>query len=259
MPGEEPVLYEPAGALAWLRLNRPEVLNAISPEAVDEFDRCLDAAAADPDVRLVAITGEGRGFSSGADIHVMDGATPREFMAFVDRMNEVWLRIRSFPKPVVAALNGVTVGAGFELALVCDVRYATRGALIGSKESHINQPMTNGSTFLLPRLVGEGWAKQICLTGELLPAEDALRIGLVTRVFDDRPALSAAVEALADEVATGGPLAVSLIKRCLNETDSLHASVIMENEAATKCFVSEDQKEGLRAFLEKRAPRWTGR
>lgn len=114
-------------------------------------------------------------------------------MAFLDQMNAVWLRVRAYPKPVVAALNGVTVGAGFELALL-----------------------------------------------------------------EDAAALADAVRALADEIALGGPRAVALIKRCLNETGSLATSVVIENEAATKCFVSPDQQEGLRAFLEKRSPRWTG-
>lgn len=253
------VTQELAGGLLWLRLSRPEVLNAISPEVVAGIAAGLDRAERDPAIRLVAITGEGRAFSAGADIHVLDNATPREFMAFLDHMNAVWLRLRSLPKPVVAAINGVCVGAGFELALLCDLRFAVRNARIGSKESHVNQPMTNGSTFLLPRLIGEGWAKQICLTGELLEADEAYRIGLVTRLADDRAGLEAAVQALASEIDRGGPLAVALIKRCLNETAGLATSVIEENEAATKCFVSDDQTEGFRAFLEKRPPRWTGR
>ena len=259
MDDYSPVLYEKAGPLVWLRLNRPEVLNAVDQAIVDGLASGLDRADADADVRLIAMTGEGRGFSSGADIHFMDGATPLAFMAFLDRLNAVWLRVRTSPKPVVAALNGVTVGAGFELALLCDFRYAVRGARIGSKEIHINQPMTNGSTFLLPRLIGEGRAKQLCLTGALILAEEALEMGLITHLAEDRAALEEAVRKLADEIALGGPQAVSLIKRCLNETGSLATSVVIENEAATKCFVSADQMEGLRAFLEKRPPRWTGR
>ena len=259
MDDYRPVLYEKAGPLVWLRLNRPEALNAVDQTIVDGLASGLDQAEADPDVRVIAVTGVGRGFSSGADIHLMDGATPQSFMAFLDRLNAVWLRVRTSPKPVIAALNGVTVGAGFELALLCDFRYAVRGARIGSKEIHINQPMTNGSTFLLPRLIGDGQAKQLCLTGALIPAEEALEMGLITQLADDRAALEEAVGRLAEEFALGGPQAVSLIKRCLNETGSLTTSIVIENEAATKCFVSADQKEGLRAFLEKRSPRWTGR
>ncbi len=122
MDPDSPVLFEKAGSLVWLRLNRPESLNAVDPAMVAALAEGLDWAERDPEVRLVAMTGQGRAFCAGADIHVLDGATPREFLAFLDRMNEVWLRVRAFPKPVLAALNGVTVGAGFELALLCDFR-----------------------------------------------------------------------------------------------------------------------------------------
>jgi enoyl-CoA hydratase len=208
----------------------------------------------------LVITGAGRGFCAGADIRVLDNATLEHFRAFLDELTTTWSFIRTFPKPTIAAINGVVVGAGFELTLVCDFRLASTTARIGSSEVRINQPMTNASTYLLARLIGEAKAKEIGMTGDILSAEEAIRVGLVNTLVEPA-ALNRAVEELVQKLASRGPIAVSQIKQCFARSRDVNidTALLVENEAATTCFVSEDQKEGLRAFLEKREPKWAGK
>jgi enoyl-CoA hydratase len=254
------LLYETRNQTAWVTLNRPRVLNALTLEMLASLERAFEAASEDPNVRAAVVTGAGRGFCSGADIHVMQGASLESFRAFLLPFTELCSRIRDFRKPTVAAINGVVVGGGFELALVCDFRIAARSASLGSHEVNINQPMTNASTYLLPRLIGEGRAKALGMTGEIIDAEEAMRIGLVTSVIEDHE-LVAATEKLVTKLVSVGPVAVASVKQCFARSRDVEVetAVMLENEAATKCFVSADQQEGLRAFLDKRPPRWSGR
>jgi enoyl-CoA hydratase len=254
------LLFETRNQAAWITLNRPRVLNALTPGMLAGLRQTFEAAQEDRDVRAVVISGAGRGFCAGADIHVMEGATLEAFRAFLLPFAELCSLIRDFPKPTIAAVNGVAVGGGFELALVCDFRIATRSATLGSHEVNINQPMTNASTYLLPRLIGEGRAKLLGMTGEIIEADEAARIGLVTSVAEDHY-LMAAVEKLVATIVGVGPVAVSSVKQCINRSRDVDVdtAVMLENDAAMQCFVSEDQQEGLRASLEKRTPRWSGR
>ena len=154
----------------------------------------------------------------------------------------------------------MVVGGGFEITLLCDFRIASTSARLGSAEVNINQPMTNGATYLLPRLIGETKAKELGMTGDLIDAEEAVRIGLINTAVDDAE-LERTVTEWVDKLVSRGPIAVSLVKRCFarsREVD-IDTAVMMESDAATECFISADQQEGLRAFLEKRAPRWSGK
>src|SRR5271170_513652 len=172
------LVYETRNQAAWITLNRPRVLNALSSDMLASLRSAFETAGEDRDVRAVVITGAGRGFCAGADIHVMDNASLESFRAFLLPFTQLCTFIRNFPKPTIAAINGVAVGGGFELTLVCDFRIAARSATIGSHEVNINQPMTNGSTYLLARLVGEGRAKWLGMTGEIIGAQQAETIGL---------------------------------------------------------------------------------
>jgi len=251
--------YETSNQAAWITLNRPRLLNALSAEMLTSIREAFEAAADDKDVRAVVMTGAGRGFCAGADIHVMDNASLESFRAFLLPFTELCTMIRDFSKPTIAAINGVAVGGGFELTLVCDFRIAARSATIGSHEVNINQPMTNGSTYLLPRLIGEGRAKWLGMTGEIISAEEAERIGLVNSTVEDHR-LTSAVEELVANFVSVGPIAVAHVKQCFARSRDvdIDTAVMFENEAATACFVSADQQEGLRAFLEKRKPHWSG-
>ena len=253
------LVYETRNQAAWITLNRPRLLNALSGDMLASLGRAYEAAADDHDVRAVVMTGAGRGFCAGADIHIMDNASLDGFRAFLLPFTQLCTLIRNFPKPTIAAINGVAVGGGFELTLVCDFRVAARSTTIGSHEVNINQPMTNGSTYLLPRLIGEGRAKLLGMTGESIGAEEAERIGLVNSTVDDKR-LPSAVEELVAKLVAVGPIAVARVKECFARSRDVDVdtAVMFENEAATRCFVSADQQEGLRAFLEKRKPRWSG-
>ena len=150
-----------------------QALNAITPEMIRSLRAAAEDALTDNKVRALVITGAGRGFCAGADIRVLDNANLEQFRAFLNELTTVWSFIRTFSKPTIAAINGVVVGAGFELTLVCDFRLAAKTARLGSAEVRINQPMTDGSTYLLPRLIGEAKAKEIGMTGDILGAEEA--------------------------------------------------------------------------------------
>jgi enoyl-CoA hydratase len=254
------LVYETRNQAAWITLNRPRVLNALSSDMLASLRRAFEAAGEDRDVRAIVMTGAGRGFCAGADIHVMDNASLESFRAFLLPFTQLCTFIRSFPKPTIAAINGVAVGGGFELTLVCDFRIAAGSATIGSHEVNINQPMTNGSTYLLARLVGEGKAKWLGMTGEIIGAQQAETIGLVNSVAEDQR-LTSTVEELVTKLVSVGPVAVACVKECFARSRDvdIDTAVMFENEAATRCFSSADQQEGLQAFLEKRAPRWSGR
>jgi enoyl-CoA hydratase len=254
------LVYETRNQAAWITLNRPRVLNALSAEMLASIRRAYETAGEDRDVRAVVMTGAGRGFCAGADIHVMDNASLESFRAFLLPFTQLCTLIRTFPKPTIAAINGVAVGGGFELTLVCDFRIAAHSATIGSHEVNINQPMTNGSTYLLPRLIGEGRAKLLGMTGEIIGARQAEAIGLVNSVVEDQR-LTSAVEELVAKLVSVGPIAVACVKECFARSRDvdIDTAVMFENEAATRCFTSADQQEGLQAFLEKRGPRWLGK
>jgi enoyl-CoA hydratase len=254
------LLYVKQEHVAWVTLNRPNVLNALTPEMVRSLRLACEDARDDENIRVVILTGAGRAFCAGADIRVMDNAGLEGFRNFIALLANVWSFIRTLPKPTIAAINGVVVGGGFELTLVCDFRIAARSARIGSAEVNINQPMTNGSTYLLPRLIGEGRAKELGMTGDLIDADQAERIGLVNSVVEPGE-LASKAEELAKKLISRGPIAVSLVKKCFarNRDVDIDTAIMVENEAATDCFVSADQKEGLQAFLQKREPKWSGK
>ena len=253
------ILYEKRGQAAWITLNRPTVLNALSPTLVRSLKHACHHAQEDTQVRVVVFTGAGRGFCAGADISVMEQTSLDDFRTFLHELAATWALIRSLPKPTIAAINGVVVGAGFELTLVCDFRIAASTARIGSAEVNINQPMTNGATYILPRLIGETKAKELGMTGDIIEATEAERIGLLTACVKP-DALDERVQTLVDTLVSRGPIAVSQVKQCFarNRDVDIETAIMGENEAATECFLSADQQEGLRAFREKRAPRWSG-
>ena len=252
--------YEKRGQSAWIILNRPEVLNAVTPEMIATLGERVDEARKDDDVRVLVITGTGRGFCPGFDINVFRDMDLNATWTLADRMIAVWTAVRTFPKPTIAALNGVTAGGGFELALSCDLRIAASTARIGSCEVRINQPTTNGSSYLLARLIGESKAKELCLSGDLWSAAQAERFGLVNAMAEPAE-LQRTVQDWADRIASRAPIAVRAVKRFFEQgrTISADQAVQMEEKAAIDCTLCEDQREAFAAFQEKRAPRWSNR
>ena len=247
--------------VAVLTLDRPGRLNAIGSDTVALLDEALDAFEADPAVRVVVVTGEGRAFSAGADITELDRLrTAHDFARFVRSLTDAFGRLARLPQPSIAAVDGLALGGGFELALACDLRIAGAGARFGVPEVRLGLLPAAAGTQRLARLLPAAIAKHLLMTGEPLSADDALRWGLVNRIVPASEALSTSLE-LARSLATGPPKAMAAAKRLVDEGVELpfDTAVGLEREVVAMLFATADREEGVTAFLEKRQPAFTGR
>lgn len=246
--------------VAVLTLDRPEALNVLSGEMLDDLEAGLGDVAGDSEIRALVLTGAGqRAFSAGADVRTMREAGPVEARAMSARGHAIADRLAGFPVPVVAALNGVCLGGGCELALACDIRMAAAGARIGLPEVNLGIVPGWGGTQRLTRLVGIGWATRMILTGNPVPAEQALRIGLVTDVQEPDDLAGAAL-ALATELGSRPPLALRAARELIaRAAGDLGPGLAHERDAFALTFASADKAEGVGAFLDKRAPEFRGR
>jgi 2-(1,2-epoxy-1,2-dihydrophenyl)acetyl-CoA isomerase len=252
------------GRVATITLSVPEKLNALSAAMLAEVREALDRCEADEEVRAVVLTGQGRAFSSGADL---TDELPRDTLGLVDLSaplsrdyNPVVRRLSHYPKVTVAALNGPAVGASMNIALCCDILVAARSAYLQEAFAMVGLIPDAGGTWWLPRLVGPKRALALMLTAERIPADEAERLGLVYKVFDDA-VFAAETAALARRLADGPALAYRLMKRAVAEglESSLDAQLAVEAELQHKAGLSEDFAEGVAAFREKRAPQFKGR
>ncbi|UGQ11230.1 enoyl-CoA hydratase/isomerase family protein [Yinghuangia sp. ASG 101] len=247
--------------VAVLTLNRPDKLNAIGAPVLDALEAELDRLRDDDRVRALVIAGAGRAFSAGADLDEIDRCTgPYDFRAFVHRMTDVYDQVQEFPKPSVAAIHGFAFGGGLELSLACDLRVAGRGARLGVPEMKLGVLPGAAGTQRLPRLIPPGIAKQMILTGEPLGAERAHAVGLVNALAPDDNVLAAARE-LAGLLAAGAPRALAAGKQLVDRGPGmdLAAGIAYERETVSVLFSTQDREEGLKAFKERRPPRFTGR
>lgn len=243
------------GPVAVLTLRRPEVLNALDQDLLASLLSTIRAITADGSARAIVLTGAGRAFMAGADVGLMAAATLPEFRHFVAEIQDLTRVIQASPLPVIAAVNGLAVGAGCEIACACDFRVASSAAVFGFPEAQIGLVVTSGASWLLPRLVGRGQARRMLFTGEMLAAADAHRIGLADEVCEPGELLPEAV-ALGNRIARSEPMAVRLSRSLLDaaEEESLEAALRHEVEAILSCLAEGQAREGLRAFLEKREP-----
>jgi len=255
----ENLLYAVSGPLALITLNRPAKLNAISLGTVDELHLAIAAAADDPTVRVIAITGAGdKAFAAGSDLaEVVHRDLNKALEPIVQGIAE---RLERCPKPSIAAINGICFGGGLEVALGCDLRVAGRRARFATPEGKLGIIPGGGATQRLPRLVGRAWALDMLLMGEPIDAERALQIGLVTRLVDDADLLPT-VQRMAEHLASFAPLVPRYMKAMVHAgmEGSLAAGLAMEKFAQAGLCETADKKEGLAAFMEKRPPNWTGR
>ncbi|HEX8693328.1 MAG TPA: enoyl-CoA hydratase-related protein [Longimicrobium sp.] len=257
------VLLRVEDGVAWITLNRPDRLNAFAGAMRDDLYEAIDRADAEPAARVLVITGAGRGFCTGADVEVMSDLLARGDDAAFERLVEAGMRVirrlARVGKPVVAAVNGPAAGAGASLALACDVRIASERASIGITFNRIGLHPDWGATYFLPRLVGRGRAAELVLTGRMVEAEEALRIGLFERVVP-ADAFDEEVRKLALELAARPPLALAAAKRSLARSldEPLDAMLAAERDAQMHCFRSADAREGIAAFNEKRRPVFRG-
>ena len=259
----ETLLLDVADGVAVLTLNRPDAMNAINQQLKDDLGAALDAVDANPDAKVLIITGAGeKAFCAGADIKERAGTepTPAEFYFRQQAAHRLFDRIERFAKPVIAAINGVAFGGGAEIALCADIRLMADSASIGLTEVNLGVIPAGGGTQRLPRLIGASRAKELIFTGARLKAEAALAIGFVSRVVPGGELRRQAVE-LATQIASKPPLAVRFAKQAIDQglqTDS-QTAMAFELYAAAILFDTDDRKEGMRAFVEKRPPRFVGR
>jgi 2-(1,2-epoxy-1,2-dihydrophenyl)acetyl-CoA isomerase len=262
MSSPSPILLTVADHVAVITLNRPDKLNAFAGDMRERLVRALECVAEDRSVRVLVITGAGKGFCSGGDVqHMVDlksrGADFEALAPLLEVGRDIVTRIEALAIPVIAAVNGVAAGAGCNLALACDVRLASSDARFGETFIKIGLHPDWGGTHALPRLVGTAAALDLCWTGDLVAADDALRMGLVQRVFP-----AAEFEARWREYAArlaGSPAtSVRAIKRSIRASHArtLDQCLTAEATAQAACWASADSTEGLTAFVEKRAPRY---
>lgn len=257
---EGTVKEERKGTVLYLSLSRPEKLNAINPEMLGELKAKLERAGADPAVRVVVMRGEGRAFSVGFDLASFRADTsPERVLGLVRRFHEVNSVIEGLPKPVIAAIHGYALGGGLELALACDVRFASMSSKLGQTEINLGFMPGAGGTQRLTRLAGPGRAKKLIFSGEMTEAREAERMGLVEGVFDDSE-FDSQVAAFASLLAEKPPLALAAAKKAIDAaTHPIKEGSEIEAKSFAALFGSDDVREGLAAFFEKRKPDFKGK
>lgn len=261
MSQPDKIIVERDGHLGWIRINRPERLNALADDMREQLDSALEQLDSEPAIRCVAIIGVGRAFCTGGDVErlgVMRSAEDSErFEALVRTGIRVVKRIDTMRKPVIAAVNGAAAGAGASLALACDIRIASQNASIGLTFTRIGLHPDWGAAYFLPRLIGSALAAELIFTGGMINAKRADRLGLFNSVVPAAE-LEAAVRGLAGQIAGGPAEVIADAKRSLRRSLAADLDEILEMEAQAqiRAFQSSECAEGVRAFLEKRAPRF---
>jgi len=261
----ECLLYETKDRVATLTLNRPDRLNALGGTLREDLTAGLTRAIDDPDVRVIVITGAGKGFCAGGDVKAMQDANQagrgRPLMERVaPSRDRTVLLMRDSPKPLIAAVNGAAAGAGMNLALACDIRLASSAARFSQAFVRRGLHPDWGGTYFLPRVVGMAKACEMIFTGQIIDAEEARHLGIVSAVHPPERLLPATYE-LATKIALGPPVAIRLARRALyrNADADLQSSLEFETFAQNICADTEDAREGIRAFVEKREPTFSGR
>jgi 2-(1,2-epoxy-1,2-dihydrophenyl)acetyl-CoA isomerase len=258
------VLIEVDEGIGTLTLNRPQKLNSFIGTMRDEIANGIDKLSGDESVRCVIVTGAGRAFCAGADVtyltKLIETQAVDEAIALVEAGRQVTTAIREMPKPVIAAINGAAAGGGANMALACDLRIAAENASIGQTFNRIGLHPDWGGTYTVPRLVGPARAAELFFFAEMVPAGEAERIGLVNRVVPPESLMSTARK-WAAHLAAKPPLTLRLAKQAiqLSLNSSFEEMLNYETEAQRACFKSEDALEGVRAFIEKREPRFSTR
>ena len=246
--------------VAILSFNRPKALNALSSEVLQELDKTIDEVAKDEDIYVLVITGEGKAFVAGADISEMRNMTAEEGRSFGELGSKIFRKIELMEKPVIAAVNGFALGGGCELAMSCDIRIAGERAKFGQPEVGLGITPGFAGTQRLPRLVGIAKAKELIFTGNPIKAEEAEKIGLVNKVVPQEELMNEAL-GMAKKISHNGQLAVKYSKAAINRgiNCDLDTGSAIEVDLFGLCFATEDQKEGMSAFLDKRKPEFKKR
>lgn len=245
----ETVIYDKKDQVAVVTLNRPKVLNAMNKQLWLDLREAFLAARADDEVRVVILTGQGRAFSTGADLKDSRDRTLGQYRDYLNHLQEMSRLILRFEKPTIAAVNGYALGSGYELALACDLRVAAEGARFGSPEAKVSSSVTGGAMRLLPLLVGPGKAKELLFTSETIDGREALRIGLVNQVVGDDRLMPAALE-MARKIVPNSAFSIRLIKKGVDMAPevSLEALMDYEIEACLATVSAPERQDALRDF-----------
>lgn len=257
----ENLILEIEDGIATIKIHRPQALNALNSATLDDLLAVTETLAGDDQVRVVIITGEGaKAFVAGADIAEMRDLSPVQALVFSAKGHQAFSNLTQMRKPVVAAVNGYALGGGFELALACDIIYASDKARLGFPEVTLGIVPGFGGTQLAPKLVGLARAKELVLTGQVITAQEAYEMGLINKVIAHDQLMTEA-RALAVKLAAVGPIAVGLAKDCINKSLALDSDsgLNYEAKAFALCFGTEDQKDAMTAFLEKKPTTFHGR
>ena len=247
------LIIQDNGAVRVIKINNPEALNALNTAILKELDAAFTEVAEDNGILAVVLTGEGRAFVAGADISEMKSKNAIEGEIFGKLGASVFRKIELLPKPVIAAVNGFALGGGCELAMSCDIRLASAKAKFGQPEVGLGITPGFSGTQRMPRLIGMGKAKELIYTADIIDAAEAYRIGLVNHVYEAEALMEEAMK-MAEKIASKAPIAVKNSKEAINrgiQTD-MDSAVAIEAYLFGLCFASEDQKEGMTAFFEKR-------
>ncbi|MFW6011404.1 MAG: enoyl-CoA hydratase/isomerase family protein [Desulfosalsimonas sp.] len=250
----ECIIYEKQAGVATVKLNRPKVLNAMNKQLWEEFQEALDDCRNDAEIKVLIITGEGRAFSTGADLKESKTRSPEDYRAYLVELQEASRKIIRFEKPTIAAINGYALGSGYELALACDIRIAAEEAQIGSPEAKVTSSVTGGATRLIQELVGPGKARELLFTAEYIDGKEAERIGLVNKAVPLDQLMEKTRE-MADKIAANSGFSLQIIKKGLNmagEGISLDSLMDFEIEGCLACVSTKERQESLKDFEERK-------
>ena len=252
------ILFEQRDRIALITMNRPSAMNALNSDTLRELNEALTLIKGNPEIKGAIITGSGKAFVAGADISQMSEYSSLQARAYMEFAQETFNRIELMDKPFIAAVNGYALGGGCELAMACDIRLASETALFGQPEINLGLIPGFGGTQRLTRFIGQGLAKELIFTGRNFSATEALHLRLVNKVFTLEDLLPEAMKMM--QIIVGkSAVALSYAKVAINRgaDADLYKSLELEKDLISLCFATEDQKEGCRAFLEKRPARFT--
>ena len=250
----ECIIYEKYQGIATIKLNRPKVLNAMNKQLWLDFQVALEDAGKDSDIKVLVVTGEGRAFSTGADLKESKTRTLEAYREYLEELQEASRKIIRFEKPTIAAVNGYAIGSGYELALACDIRIAAEEAQIGSPEAKVTSSVTGGAFRLVQDLIGPGKAKELLFTGEYIDGNEAQRIGLVNKAVPLEQ-LNREVRTMAEKIAANSTISLKMIKKGLQLARgevSLDALMDFEIEACLTCVSTQERQASLQEFEERK-------
>lgn len=250
----ESIRFEKRGPVRIITLARPHVLNAMNKQMWKELSRALTMVEEDPEAKVLIFTGEGRAFSTGADLKESKTRTPEQYREYLAGLQEISRRIIRFDKPTIAAINGWALGSGYELALACDIRIAAMDAQIGSPEAKVTSSVTGGASRLLPQLVGPGKAKELLFTAENIDGREAERIGLVNKSVPSELLMDEALK-MAEKISANSAFSIKMIKKGLFMAQgeaSLEALMDFEVEACLACVFTKEREESLKKFEQRK-------